>query len=75
MNYSKIKLDLIASGLSQREVREECIRRGYKVNHAQVNTALDVDLCKTIQDIATEMVEQSSFGRAQTMMEIANGNS
>ena len=65
MKYSQIKLDLIAGGVTQGQVREEMIRRGYQVNLAQVNTALDDELCNLIQSVANEMIKSS---------ENANGN-
>ena len=73
MKYSQIKLGLISGGVSQRQVREECIRRGYQVNLAQVNTALDDELCNLIQSIANEMIQRSTVNRV--LLENQNGNS
>ena len=73
MKYSQIKLNLISGGVSQRQVREECIRRGYQVNLAQVNTALDDELCNLIQSIANEMIETDLKNRS--LLENENGNS
>ena len=56
MDYSQIKLDLISAGIPQREVLEACVNSGVHVNLAQVNTALDNELCKYIQKVAYDLI-------------------
>jgi|TARA_A100001011_G_C14255695_1_gene819991 hypothetical protein len=58
MKYSQIKLDLISAGIPQREVLEACKSAGVHVNMAQVNTALDDELCKHIQRTASDLISE-----------------
>ena len=56
MKYSQIKLDLISAGIPQREVVDACFNAGIHVNMAQVNTALDDELCRHIQRTASDLI-------------------
>lgn len=56
MKYSQIKLDLISAGIPQREVVDACCNAGIHVNMAQVNTALDDELCRHIQRTASDLI-------------------
>lgn len=58
MKYSQIKLDLISAGIPQREVLEACKSSGVHVNLAQVNTALDDELCRHIQRTASDLIDK-----------------
>ena len=58
MKYSQIKLDLISAGIPQREVLEAGKSSGVHVNMAQVNTALDDELCKHIQRTASDLISE-----------------
>ena len=55
MKRSVIKSLLFSSGVSQREVLNECNKAGIDASLAKINIALDEEFCNQVQDIAKRL--------------------